>query len=116
MDILILEDDHVRQEIFLRNLADANAVIVETATDAIQRLSESRWDYLFLDHDLGGTQLVESGPGTGYEVAEWLAENPTFQPPNIVIHSFNPGGAENIKRGLPNAVVAPGCWSSISLS
>lgn len=116
MDVLILEDDHSRQKIFARNLIGANFLIVETATDAIQALDTHTWDYLFLDHDLGGQQMVSSGPGTGYEVAEWLAENPDKQPPNIIIHSFNPSGAENIHRALPNAVIAPGCWDSISLS
>jgi CheY-like chemotaxis protein len=116
VNILILEDDRARQQVFLRNLVGTNTVIVETASDAIQALSERDWDYLFLDHDLGGTQMVPSGPGTGYEVAEWLAEHPEKQPPTIVIHSFNPAGASNIKNALPNAVVAPGCWDSISLS
>jgi CheY-like chemotaxis protein len=116
MDILILEDDHERQKIFRSNLIGTNAVIVETAAGAIQELSSSNWDYLFLDHDLGGQQMVESGPGTGYEVAEWLAENPDKQPPNIIIHSFNPSGAENMQRVLPNAIKAPGCWSNISIS
>ena len=116
MNILILEDDRSRQQIFARNLIGTNPVIVATASDAIQKLSEHDWDYLFLDHDLGGQQIVESGPGTGYEVAEWLAENPDCQPPHIIIHSFNPSGAENMKRALPNATVAPGCWTDISLS
>jgi CheY-like chemotaxis protein len=116
MNILVLEDDRARQQTFAQKLIGTNAVIVETAAEAIQALSEGEWDYLFLDHDLGGQQMVESGPGTGYEVAEWLAEHPEHQPPNIIIHSFNPSGAENIHRALPNATVAPGCWTSISIS
>ena len=116
MNVLILEDNHARQQTFMRNLVGTNAVIVETATAAIQKLLEHPWDYLFLDHDLGGAQMVASGPGTGYEVAEWLAVNPKYQPPNIVIHSFNPVGAANMKRVLVDAAVAPGCWNCISLS
>jgi CheY-like chemotaxis protein len=116
MNVLVLEDDAGRQKIFARNLIGTDFLIVETAADAIQALEAHSWDYLFLDHDLGGEQMVESGPGTGYEVAEWLVNNPAKQPPNIIIHSFNPSGAENMKRALPSAIVAPGCWSSISLS
>jgi len=115
MNILILEDDPARQRIFTRKLIGTNVVIVETATAAIQNLTEHAWDYLFLDHDLGGMQMVASGPGTGYEVAQWLAANPKRQPPNIVIHSFNPAGAANMKRALPQAVVSPGCWNDISI-
>jgi len=116
MNILILEDDHARQVTFMRNLIGTNTVIVETAQDAIQKLSESAWDYLFLDHDLGGLQMVASGPGTGYEVAVWLEEHPDRQPQNIIIHSFNPDGAQKMHQALPNSVLAPGCWHSISLS
>jgi len=29
---------------------------------------------LFLDHDLGGKQMVASGNNTGYEVAKWLSK------------------------------------------
>jgi CheY-like chemotaxis protein len=115
MDILILEDDRNRQRIFIERLIGTNAVIVETVEAAIDLLSSQDWDYLFLDHDLGGEQMVPSGPGTGYEVAKWLAENPSRQPPNIIIHSYNPAGAQNMHGVLPNAVVSPGCWDSISV-
>jgi len=116
MNILILEDDHERHEAFLRNLIGANVVIVETATDAIQELSKSVWDYLFLDHDLGGQQMVESGPGTGYKVALWLEQNPDRQPENIIIHSYNPYGSTMMKKALPKAKLRPGCWDHISMN
>jgi len=115
MNVLILEDDVSRHKVFLQNLIGTHTVIVTTASAAIQKLVEARWDYLFLDHDLGGTQMVASGPGTGYEVAKWLAENPIRQPANIIIHSFNPVGAANMAQVLSKAVVAPGCWRNISL-
>ena len=116
MNILILEDDQERQRIFGRSLIGTNTVIVETAKEAIFALSTHDWDYLFLDHDLGGLQMCASGPDTGYEVAEWLAEHADRQPPNIIIHSFNPDGARKMHEALPNSVLAPGCWVDISLS
>jgi len=116
MNILILEDDHERHKAFIKSLIGANVVIVETATDAIQELSKKVWDYLFLDHDLGGEQMVASGPGTGYEVAVWLEQYPDKQPENIIIHSFNPTGALKMKQALPKAIIRPGCWDTISLS
>ena len=114
MRVLILEDDHNRQRVFIKNLISADVSIVETARDAIEQLSSNTWDWLFLDHDLGGQQMVESGPGTGYEVAEWLAKNPEQKPPNVIIHSFNPCGSENMSAIIPGSIRAPGCWSSLS--
>jgi len=116
MNILILEDDKERHKAFLNNLNVASVVIVDTAKEAIQKLSKYSWDYLFLDHDLGGQQMVESGPGTGYEVALWLEQNPDKQPAKIIIHSFNPTGALKMKQALPKAKLRPGCWDHISLN
>lgn len=83
------------------------AVIVETAKEAIDELGKNSWDIVFLDHDLGGSEMVASGPGTGYEVAKWLENNSDKQPPEIVIHSFNPEGARKMKAALPSAKVEP---------
>ncbi len=110
LSVLILEDDENRQARFKQTLAGCKISIVETATDAILQLTLNDWDYLFLDHDLGGQQMVESGPGTGYEVAKWLEENPDHKPANIVIHSFNPVGARKMHRALPGSLLHPGCW------
>ncbi len=115
MDILILEDDKERHKAFLKSLIGANVVIVETAREAITKLSNYSWDYLFLDHDLGGKQMCASGLETGYEVSKWLEQNPDKQPPNIIIHSFNPIGAENMKKALPKAMLSPGCWATVSI-
>lgn len=116
MNILILEDDPARMHVFTRNLIGTNTVIVDNVPDAISELSSRNWDYLFLDHDLGGQQMVESGDDTGYAVAAWLEEHLDKKPPNIVIHSLNPAGAQNMKNALPEAVLAPGCWASLRIS
>lgn len=116
MDILILEDDPARMRVFTQNLIGTNTVIVDTVPDALAQLSARHWDYLFLDHDLGGQQMVDSGDDTGYAVAVWLEEHSEHKPDNIIIHSLNPTGAQNIKKALPEAILAPGCWSSIRIS
>lgn len=116
MDILVLEDDPQRHAIFRRNLIGTNVVIVTTVQGAIAELPTRAWDYVFLDHDLNGEQMVKSGEGTGYAVAEWLAANPLHIPPHIVVHSFNPLGAENIQKALPSAILAPGCWALLKVT
>jgi CheY-like chemotaxis protein len=116
MDILILEADKERHKAFLKSLVGANVVIVETAREAITKLIESSWDYLFLDHDLGGQTMVASGKNTGYEVAEWIEQNPECHPQNIIIHSFNPTGALKMQQALPKAKLRPGCWDHFPLN
>jgi Response regulator receiver domain. len=93
MRILVLDDSKERLQAFQRKLIGHNVVTIMTASEAIQELENSFFDYVFLDHDLSDQQMVPSGPGTGYEVAQWLAEHVEKQPLNIVIHSFNPVGA-----------------------
>jgi hypothetical protein len=69
------------------------------------------FNLVFLDHGLGDKVLVASGKGTGYEVAQWLSSNPHRMPKQIIVHSFNPVGAQNIKAVLPSAELIPGAWS-----
>jgi len=110
MHILVLDDDETRLTIFKRNLIGHVVDCVKTAENAIEKLSGEEYNALFLDHDLGGRVLVPSGPGTGYEVAQWLAEHADRQPEMIFIHSFNPVGSNNMKGLLPRAIKAPGVW------
>lgn len=95
--ILILDDDSTRHSLFAVKYASENLTHVETVSDAIDELKGNKFDYVFLDHDLGGTQMVESGPGTGYEVAEWIANNEESHPNKcVMLHSLNPPGRKNM--------------------
>jgi CheY-like chemotaxis protein len=110
MRILILDDDPTRGMAFRRVLIGHLVTVVTTAPEAIQRLAAEDWDATSLDHDLGDEQMVDSGPGTGWEVARWLAENPTRIPKAVVLHSFNPPGRARMRDLLPDSVLAPGWW------
>lgn len=111
MRILILEDDKERQVKFLANFAPGNEILlVATAEGCIAALRDQHWDILFLDHDLGDKIMVESGPGTGYEVACWLEQNIFHVPEIVVVHSFNPDGASRIQAALSGSVRLPGAW------
>ena len=87
--VLVLEDDPAREKFFRSALRNIDVTFVSTVEDAIDKLKEVEFDWVFLDHDLDGQQMVESGPGTGYSVAVWLARNRKRQPENIVVHSLN---------------------------
>jgi len=113
MRILILEDDLSRMVHFKKALLKHIVDHTEDSKAAIELLKEHNYDTLFLDHDLGGKQLVASGEGTGYEVAEWLSKNDSRKPRQIYLHSLNGPGRKNMKSVLPEAVEAPFAWLHI---
>jgi len=98
MRILILEDDPERQIRFRRKMIGHYVIITEFADCAIRLLQEENWDLLCLDHDLGGKVLVDSSTelNTGHAVAKWLEEHPDRQPEQIILHSLNPAGRQNM--------------------
>ena len=109
--ILVLDDNETRLKAFRQKLIGNEVVTVMTASDAIEQLKGSSFEAVCLDHDLGDQHMVPSGKGTGYEVARWLQEHTEKQPASIIIHSFNPVGAQNMASILPQAKRVPGLWS-----
>lgn len=97
MRIVILEDNAERQEFMRAAIADRfSSFVVEffaAAQSMIARLEETGlYDValISLDHDL---ELVPDGrggcvdPGTGGDVATWLAEQPAVAP--VIVHTTN---------------------------
>lgn len=113
MKILILEDDAERCKHFSRALIGHEVDITEFSKEAIKLLSNKNYDILFLDHDLGGKTYVDSGDGTGYEVAKWLSHNTGRKPKEIYLHSLNEWGRKNMKGVLPESIEAPFAWVNI---
>jgi CheY-like chemotaxis protein len=115
MRILILEDSPERHKKFRKFLHHHQVTIVATASEAITLLATKMWDCLFLDHDLGDQVMVESGPGTGYEVASWLEQHQDHMPDKVILHTFNPDGLERMQQALPQAIPYPGAWDNEKL-
>lgn len=97
--VLFLDDSPERQKTMRLYLGPDRAF---TAQQAIDKLAESMtafkpYDVVFLDHDLGGKEHVDSdGPEeTGYTVAKWIVENRPYIP-IIIVHSLNQPGATRI--------------------
>lgn len=113
--ILILEDNDVRIAQFHKNWTNADLTIVKTAADAIRELKENGpFDDVCLDHDLGGQVYVKSGKGTGYEVAEYIANNSDVC--RVVhLHTANPAGRDNMFHVLykesVNVRITPFVWT-----
>lgn len=110
MKILILEDDKERLASFRRELIGHEVFYTDMADTAIKQLEENEWDFLFLDHDLGGEVFVTRIKNTGYEVAIWLEEHPERKPSTIYLHSLNPNGRMRMKQAIPEAIDATFAW------
>ncbi len=112
MRVLVLDDDKKRLQTFWEKLGSPGNVIrrVMTSKECIQELEQWHWDTVFLDHDLGGNVMQESGEDTGYEVAQWIKDHPDHTPERVIIHSYNPSGSDAMKALLPGAEQIPGAW------
>jgi len=107
--VLFLDDDPERQKYFRHALDGVRVELtaVTTSAEAIAELEKQRFDVVCLDHDLDGRIFVESGPGTGYEVAERLLATAN-RDAQVVVHTLNEAGARKMLDLLgPKAVWVP---------
>ena len=105
MKIFILEDDPERIKKFRRNLI-GHELDITTTVDEGKKYINKKYDLIFLDHDLGGHQMVDSGEGTGYELAALIADT-VNKNSAIIIHSLNHYGASAMHFCLPDAQRIP---------
>jgi CheY-like chemotaxis protein len=102
MDHVLFLDDSIERTKQFRSL-NPSATCVETAAEAIDLLSKSVWDGVFLDHDLGGEAYVDSElPNTGMEVVRWIVANKPFIS-WIVIHTLNSDAGNRMEGALRDA-------------
>lgn len=102
--LLILDDDLVRHEFFRAAHARHDRVHALTSAEAIDALSlGARFDVALLDHDLG------PGDATGEDVARYIAAMPVgHRPLKVIVHSWNPAGAQRMVDILRDAGVPAG--------
>jgi CheY-like chemotaxis protein len=110
--VLILEDSEERIAIFKERIPPA--VIVNWPEECIAELKRQRWDWLFLDHDLGGKVFQPSDEKSGYAVALWLEQNPEYKPKNVIIHSLNDVAAPRMHAAIKGSRWIPGVWTMLS--
>jgi len=111
MKILILDDSQSRLSTFRKKLIGAVVICVEHVSDCIRELVENEpFDYVFLDHDLDGKIYVPSGPGTGYEVAQWLKNHPDKMPGKVIFHTCNEKAIVLMMEEIPEALPLPGVF------
>lgn len=112
----ILEDNSERMTIFndiFKNRFGKKYMIY--SSDNVERAKaifadHYPFDTIFLDHDLDNRVYVSSKEkNTGYSFASWIEENyrESIKNKQIIIHSMNSVGANNIKSVLPNSIIIP---------
>lgn len=108
MLIFILEDNKYRMIKFRRELIGHQIHHSETVEGATGMLVRHKYDLIFLDHDLGGEEFVDSkDENTGYQLASFIASFTQNKETPCIVHSCNPAGADNIVNVLPHAVKLP---------
>lgn len=104
MKVLVVEDNSFRVKKFKSELIGCSVDYTDNAYEAIVLCKEIQYDLVFLDHDLGGREMVSSDDeNTGFQVAKNMKgtiNESTF----TVIHSANPVGAANMQKELPQAL------------
>lgn len=108
MRIFILEDNPDRMIKFRRELVGHTVDHADNVTDGIDLVANNRYDLLFLDHDLGGEEMVDSSnENTGYQLANIIAACSPNKDTFCIVHSCNPAGADKMISSLPHAVKMP---------
>lgn len=90
--LLFLDDNEERVRSFLCHVPqDLSVVVVRDAIMAIEALIYLQPSVLFLDHDLGGEQMVAANPlkNTGSMVVEALVAHDFPHVRRIICHSLN---------------------------
>ncbi len=109
--IVILEDSIERIKLFNRKLinkANINTFDNVKKCEIFIKENSSKIDMIFLDHDLDDKVYVDSNdPNTGYSMAKIIKKIYGEEYPEIIIHSLNPAGADNIQSILPRSRKIP---------
>jgi len=108
--ILVVEDDAIRIGTFREQLEPHTVHVAISVEEAKERLLQSTYDLLFLDHDLEFGERIYINPeeaDTGYQLAKWISGQKRYKDLPIVVHSFNWFGANRILRLLENAIYIP---------
>ena len=111
MRILILDDSPSRLATFRRKLIGSVVTCVEHASDCIREIENNDpFDYFLCDHDLDGKVYAPSGPGTGYEVAQWLKNHPEKMPGKVIFHTCNEKAIVLMMEEIPEALPLMGLF------
>lgn len=116
MRIFVLEDSKERIVKFRRCLIGHTVDYADNVADGQALIEQHQYDLIFLDHDLGGEEMVSSDdPNTGYQMARLLAENDLNKDAAVVIHTCNPNGASRMEQALSGFRTGRAPFPSLSI-
>ena len=106
--ILVIEDSEDRLKWFQAEFGHCDLTMATNAKAGISYVKDRKFDLIFLDHDLGHRVFVDSNDeNTGYQVAKAIVISEFNNTTPVVIHSWNPTGAENMRTILTNSIYIP---------
>jgi CheY-like chemotaxis protein len=98
--VFVLEDDINRINIIKKLWSKYAEFDIATSYKEAIKLFKNNYSLLMLDHDLGGKIFVSSKmENTGAGFLRWLIKQ-DFNGCDIIIHSHNPSGSQNMERIL----------------
>jgi len=108
MKILILEDNEYRIDTFTIELKGHDIDHTDNVEICKNRIRTTKYDLIFLDHDLGGEIFVDSDvEQTGYHVAKIIPYS-INRNTKVIIHTHNPPGGTKMKEVIgENAFCKP---------
>ena len=94
LKVFILEDDPYRMRIFREDLFEVADITHAGSCTEIEKF-QPPYDFIFLDHDLGGRQMEEN-EDSGTTFARLIKDQIQNSNIPIVIHSYNQSGAQRM--------------------
>lgn len=102
---LVVDDDITRLYYFWKNINKSAEMHPAPDYDkAIELLKSDNFNIIFLDYDLGKCDK------NGADIAKWLIENNKNKESLIVLHSMSEEGKKEIRKILPDSMIATGVW------
>lgn len=109
INVLFLDDDNMRHDLFMLNHAQPGVTIHQawTALSAIECLTKmEKYNFVFLDHDLAAAHYSGEGydkSGTGMDVVDFMCSEDFAKdkwPDVIIVHSWNFYRAKEMTKRL----------------
>jgi len=97
----ILEDSEERAKTFRSALEGWDITLCSACVDALKHIMETKFDIIFLDHDLGGKVFVPQTDkeASGYPVAQAIPGSINKETP-VVVHSWNIPAAKSMVEAI----------------
>ncbi len=116
IDIFVLDDDERRVRWFRKRFKGDRIETTDNPEKAKELIQIGKYDAIFLDHDLlphhYKSNEHDDFRNTGFEIANWLAENKDIQPAAmIIVHTRNADGGlrmvEKLREGKRQVEYVP---------